>query len=93
MIDDPVLVLEHFCFGNPRPPSRPHPLLIIHGDVYYFVAEFFRARTRTTIEVALLSHSTLTPQLFLNEIAGFETSPRPYLLKYGAFRHPDVIGR
>ena len=31
------------------------------------------------------------PQLFLNEMAGFETSPRPYLLKYCARCHPDVI--
>ena len=33
------------------------------------------------------------PQLFLNEIAGFETSSRPYLLKYGAPCPPDVIVR
>ena len=33
------------------------------------------------------------PQLFFNEIAGFETSSRPFLLKYGYPRHPDVIVR
>ena len=32
------------------------------------------------------------PHLVFDEIAGFETSPRPYLLKYGgAPCHPDVI--
>ena len=34
-----------------------------------------------------------TPQLFFNEIAGFETISRPYLLRYGAPCHPDVIVR
>ena len=33
------------------------------------------------------------PQLFSNDIAGFETSSRPYILKYGAPCHPDVIVR
>ena len=33
------------------------------------------------------------PQLFFNEIAGFKTSSRSYLLKYGVPRHPDVTDR
>ena len=33
------------------------------------------------------------PQPFFNEIAGLETSSRPYLLKCGAPCHPDVIVR
>ena len=32
-------------------------------------------------------------QLFFNEIAGFDFSSRPYLLKYGAPCRPDVIVR
>ena len=33
------------------------------------------------------------PQLFFNEIAGFEISSRLYLLKYGALGRLDVIVR
>ena len=33
------------------------------------------------------------PQLFFNEIDGFETASQPYLLKYGAPCRPDVIVR
>ena len=33
------------------------------------------------------------PQLFFNETAGFETSSRLCLLKYGALCHADVIAR
>ena len=43
-----------------------------------------------------MSHSTGSPapNFFFYEIAGFETSPRPYLLKHGVpFCHSDVIGR
>ena len=49
---------------------------------------------------SILSHPSIPrvvlgqpPQLFFNEIAGFETSSRSYLLKYGASCHPDVIVR
>ena len=46
------------------------------------------------LAVVAWGHSTIAPPpTFLNEIAGFETSPRPYLLKYGAFCHPDDIGQ
>ena len=34
-----------------------------------------------------------TPQLFFNEIGGFKTSSRSYLLKHGVPRHPDAIDR
>ena len=33
------------------------------------------------------------PQLFFNEIAGFETNSRPCLLKYDTLCHPNVIVR
>ena len=31
------------------------------------------------------------PNISLTEIAGFETSSRPYILKYGAPCHPNMI--
>ena len=40
-----------------------------------------------------LSRSTVAPQLFFSEIAGFETNAWPYLLEYGVPCHPDVIVR
>ena len=37
------------------------------------------------------TRSTVAPKLFFNEIAGFETNSRQYLLKYGAPCHLDLI--
>ena len=34
-----------------------------------------------------------SPNFSFNEIAGFNTSSRSYLLKYGVPRHPDVVDR
>ena len=39
------------------------------------------------------SRSTVAPPTLFNEIAGFETILRPYLLHHGAPCDPDVIGR
>ena len=33
------------------------------------------------------------PKLFFNEIAGFKSSSRSYLLKNGVPRHPDPVDR
>ena len=35
-----------------------------------------------------MSHSTVAPLTFFTEIAGFKTSSRSYLYKYGVPRHP-----
>ena len=45
-----------------------------------------------TIDSIPQSRSTAAPRFF-NEIAGFETSSRPYLRKYGVSFHPDVTVR
>ena len=47
-------------------------------------------RTKATYEAF---YGSPHPQLFFNEIVGFETSSRPYLLKHGAPCHLDVIVR
>ena len=48
--------------------------------------------------VILITHpgsrsAVAPPQLFFNEIGGFKTSSRSYLLKYVVPRHPDAIDR
>ena len=61
-------------------PPRPH-----HGTRLHFYHENTSALSS--------SLTTVAPPTFLERNRRFQTSSRPYLLKYGVPRHPDVIDR
>ena len=90
-----LVPVPHPCFLVPQAKK-----IVRKGDKFWVRFHrrhfFFRSFCRTFFfgaRFAIESFHGVALPTFLNEIAGFKTSCRSYLLKHGVPRHPDVVDR